>query len=120
MYQSNKAVFQTLKSIDTSTFTGSYQAVGSALTYPARIMVMVNGSDRAVTVSFDGINDNAYFGASNATPQEFNFGTARGTSSDALDLPQGTQIYAKGTAGGTGIFAVSVVSAVNPTTQVPL
>lgn len=120
MYQSNRAVFQVLKSIDTSTFSGSYQAVGTPLTYPARIMIAVNGSDRAVTVSFDGTNDNAYFGASNATPQEFNFGNSRGTASDALELPQGTQIYAKGTAGGTGIFAVSVVSAINPTTQVPL
>jgi hypothetical protein len=120
MYQSNKAVFQALKSIDTSTFSGSYQVVGAALTYPARIIVMVNQSDRAVTVSFDGgSTDHAYFAASNTTPQVFNFGDNRGHAANALDLPQGTQIMAKGTAGGTGLFTVSVVSAINPTTQVP-
>ena len=117
MYQSNKARFQALKSIDTSTFTGSYQLVGT-FDAPVRILVMVNGSNMAVTVSFDGTNDHAYFGASNATPQQFNFGDARGTSSNALDLPKGTAVYAKGTA-GIGIFAVTSVSATTPTQDIP-
>lgn len=118
MYQSTKAQFQALKSIDTSTFTGSYQLVG-VLTGPGRIMHMVNSSTVAVTVSFDGTTDNAYFGASNATPQQFNFGTALGSSASTLELPQGTPIYAKGAA-GVGLFTVAVVSAVTPSTQVPL
>lgn len=117
MYQSNKAQFQTLKSIDTSTFTGSYQLVG-VLSAPARIIVMVNGSNQAVTVSFDGTNDHAYFGASNATPQQFNFGAALGTSGNALDLPKSTPIYAKGSA-GTGLFTVCCVSATTPTQDIP-
>lgn len=117
MYQSNRARFQALKSIDTATFTGTYQLVG-VLDAPGRFIVMVNGSNQAVTVSFDGTTDNAYFGASNATPQQFNFGTNRGTSADTLELPQGTPIFAKGSA-GTGLFTVCVVSAVTPSTQVP-
>lgn len=118
MYQSNKAQFQALLSIDTSTFTGAYQLLGT-LTYPARMITCVNGSDRAVTVSFDGTTDNLYFGASNATPQQFPFGQLKGTSADALDLPQGTPIYAKGLAGGTGLFTVSVVSGITPTMTIP-
>ena len=118
MYQSNKAQFNTLLSFDTDSLSSSYQLVGT-FTYPVRIMIGVNGSNVAVTVSFDGTNAHAYFGASNNTPQEFNFGTARGNSADALDLPQGTPVYVKGSA-GTGLFTVSSVSAINPTTQVPL
>ena len=118
MYQSNRANFQALLSIDTSTFTGAYQLLGT-LTYPGRLLTMVNGSDRAVTVSFDGVTDHLYFGASNATPQSFPLGNLKGASSDVLELRQGTAVYAKGLAGGTGLFTVSVVSALTPSTQVP-
>jgi len=118
MYQSTEAQFQSLISFNTASFSGSYQLAGT-LAAPARIMIMVNGSNVAVTVSTDGVTDHAYFGASNATPQQFNFGDNRGNAASTLVLPQGTPIYVKGSA-GTGIFAVSYVAAVTPSTQVPL
>ena len=117
MYQSNTAQFQTLISFDTSTFSGSYQLAGT-LAAPAREMVMVNGSNQAVTVSFDGVNAHAYFAASNGTPQKFDFGTNRGTSANALDLPQKTPIFVKGSA-GTGLFTVSYFSAVSTNPSYP-
>ena len=117
MYQSNQVKFQTLISFDTASFSGSYQLAGT-LALPARGIVMVNGSNQAVTVSFDGTNAHAYFGASNATPQAFSFGNNKGASSDALDLPAGTPVFVKGSA-GTGLFTLSYFTAYTPTMTIP-
>ena len=112
MYQSNIAKFQPLLSIDSSTFTGSYQLVG-ILALPARMITLVNACNQAVTVSFDGTTDHLYFGASNATPQQFPLGMLKGSSADSFELSQRTPIFVKGSA-GTGLFTISYVSAFLP------
>ncbi len=117
MYQSNKAVFQTLRSIDSATFTGSYQVVGSSLTFSARILKIVNNSNVAVTVSYDGVNDNDFIPAGSFA--SYDFGTNKGTSSDALDLPKGTQVLVKGSAGSGSVYVVAI-SAFDSTMTIPL
>ena len=50
-------LYEPLRSIDSATFTGSYQALGTPLAHPASIVKLVNNSTVLVTVSVDGVND---------------------------------------------------------------
>lgn len=52
-----RALFETLRTIDSATFTGSYQAVGTVLTNPSVLLKIVNNSLVAVTISYNGVND---------------------------------------------------------------
>jgi len=92
-----------LRSINSATFTGSYQQVGTALTYPTRILKIYNGANVAITISWDGINDHEYLPASGfvlldiSTNKQSNF---------QCQIPAGTSIFVKGSA-GTGSVYVS-------------
>lgn len=117
MFQSNQALFQTLRSRDSSTFTGSYQTLGSILSAPARLLKIVNNSTVAVTVSYDGgVTDHDFIPIGSFVL--YDFGSNKGTSSSALDLPQGTQISIKGSA-GTGLVYLVTVSAYTPSLKIP-
>lgn len=114
MYQSNRAKFEALRSIDSATFTGSYQALGSAFSNPVRILHIINKSDQNVTISTDGgVTDNIYVPANFFSL--YDFGANKGTSSDALELPASMGLLIKGTA-GTGLVYAMVVTA---QTQLP-
>jgi hypothetical protein len=117
MISGTSAAFGTLLSIDTATFTGSYQLLG-VLASNARMITLVNGSDEAVTVSFDGTNDNLYFGASNATPQQFPLTSLRTASGNTFEMPKGTSVFVKGSA-GTGLFTLSYVIENTPSPTYP-
>lgn len=114
MYQSNRIQFNTLASIDTATFTGSYQLLG-VFAHPVRILKILNNSNVDVTVSDDGINDKDFVPAVGFTL--YDFGTNKGMSADALDLKAGA-IYVKGSV-GTGLVYLVTLSAVNPTMNIP-
>lgn len=49
--------WETLRSIDSTTFTGLYQALGTPLVNASYKLKMVNNSNVTVTVSRDGVND---------------------------------------------------------------
>ena len=117
MYQSNRLVPQTLRSINSTTFTGSYQAIGTPLEFPARIIKVVNNSSVVVTLSWDGATDHDFLPIGSFTL--YDCGTNKGTSADVLEIPQGTQISVKGAA-GTGSVYMVVLSAVTPTMTIPL
>lgn len=116
MYQSTKIYPDVLRSIDSATFTGAYQAVGTPFNYPIRILKIINNSDENVSVSWDGIADHDFIPA--ATFALYDFGTNRGNSSPGLDLPQGIQISVKGSA-GTGLVYVVAFAAITPTMTIP-
>ena len=92
---------ETEREIDSATFDGSFQEIGTPIDNPSRILIFVNDSLGKVKISWDGVN--AAFtllpGAtvvidetSNAIPQsEF------ATSSQ-------TQFYAKGSASTGSVF----------------
>jgi len=92
-----------LRSIDSSTFTGSYQAVGTALSFPTRIIKIYNGSSVGITISWDGINDHEYLPSTGfvlldvATNKESNF---------QCQISANTQIFVKGSS-GTGLVYLS-------------
>ena len=104
MAYTNRLAWETLRSIDSSTLTGSYQTVGTPLLYPGYIIKMVNNSSSLVTVSIDGVTDidvlpaNSFF--------LYDLSTSPTPAPEAL--PKGTQIYVKGSSGTGLIYFVSM------------
>lgn len=101
---SNRLDWETLRSIDSSTFTGSYQALGTPLVHPAYILKMVNNSTVLVTVSIDGTTDIDVAPAGSFWL--YDEGKV-GISSFIPAVPAGTQIYVKGSAGTGSVYLVS-------------
>ena len=110
MYNSSTAVAQPLQSFSSASITSSYQAIGTPLVYPARIVYITNNSTQDITLSWDGINDHDYI--PHGVVREYDVGSMRG-SAPALDIPKGINFYAKGTA-GTGSIYVTAISAYTP------
>ena len=92
-----------LQSIDSATFTGSYQALGSSLANASRIIKITNNSTKDVTVSWDGINDHEFVPAGSFILLD---ASANREVSDICEVSQGTQILVKGSA-GTGLVYLS-------------
>lgn len=90
-----------LRSIDSATFTGAYQAVGTAITHPARIIKFTNASTVAVTVSWDGTTDNEYLPVNSFLLLDVC--TNHGTSL-LFEIQKGTQFYVKGSAGIGSVY----------------
>jgi hypothetical protein len=114
--QSTVLKWDLLRSIASSSVSSSYAAVGTAFTYPARLVKIVNNSNEDVTVSDDGTNARDYIPA--GAFSLYDIGTNRGNSSPEANFQQGTQIYVKGT-GGTGNIYVVVIYAYSPTNTIP-
>lgn len=104
MAYTQRIAWETLRSIDSATLTGSYQTLGTPLANPSYICKLVNNSTSLVTISIDGTNDIDVAPASSFWL--YDEGKA-GTISSAPSLPQGTQIYVKGSAGTGSIYLVS-------------
>lgn len=90
-----------LTSIDSSTFTGSYQVVNTnGLPNPCFLIRIINNSDKDITVSYDGTNDHEFVPTKTSLqlPLQSN---AQPTNWVSL-IAQGTKIYVKGSV-GTGL-----------------
>jgi len=94
-----------LKSIASSTVTGTYAAINPlGAEGPCFMLRIVNQSDTAVTVSFDGTHDNEIVLAEEALTISTN---SIGVPAGRVALfPIGQKVYVKGTA-GTGTIYVS-------------
>lgn len=94
---------EVLRSINAAAFTGAYQAVGTPLLFASRIIKFTNNSNRDITLSWDGINDNEFIPLGSfvlldvASDRQF---------TSELYIPVGTQFYAKGSA-GAGLLYIS-------------
>ena len=100
-----RLAWENLRSIDSATFTGSYQALGTAFTQPSYICKMVNNSTVFVTISIDGVNDIDICPASSFWLYDLTK-TLNG-GSPSLSLPVGTQFYVKGSAGTGSVYLVT-------------
>lgn len=100
----NRISWETLRSIDSATLTGSYQNVGSPLAHPSYICKLVNNSTSLVTISIDGATDIDVAPAGSFWL--YDEGKV-GLGSAYPALPQGTQIQVKGSAGTGSIYLVS-------------
>ena len=106
MAYTNQLLYEPLRSIDSATFTGSYQNIGTPLAHPGAVIKFINLSSVVVTVSVDGVNDHdvipvnsfvLYDVSSNSPPQ----------ASNGIFVPQNTQYSVKG-ASSTGLVYLMV------------
>lgn len=104
MGYTQRIAWETLRSIDSATFTGSYQALGTPLSYPSYILKLVNNSTVLVTISIDGTNDMDVAPASSFWLYDE---SKSGLNSPFPACPQGTQVYVKGSAGTGSVYLVS-------------
>lgn len=106
MAYTQRLLYEPIRSIDSASFTGNYQTLGTPLTHGCSIIKLVNNSTVLVTISTDGINDmdiapaNSFFLYDNTanTPSH---------GDDAIFVQQGTQYLIKGAA-GTGLVYLIV------------
>lgn len=111
MAYTSRIAWETLRSLDSSTLSGSYVAVGTALVHQSYILKLVNNSTVLVTVSIDGINDIDVAPANSFwLYDESKYIPGVGLSPS---VPSGTQIYVKGSAGTGLIYLVSQYLIVN-------
>lgn len=94
--------WEPLRSIDSATLTGAYQAIGTPLTHPAYILKLVNNSTVLVTISINGTSDVDVAPANSFWLYDEDAGNRFHPAISA-----GTQIYVKGSAGTGLIYLVS-------------
>ena len=92
--------YDTIRTIDSATFTGSYQALGTAFAFPPSIVKIVNTSSVTVTLSTDGVHDMDVVPASGFALYDLT--TNKPRSTDILVFPENTQFLIKGSA-STGL-----------------
>lgn len=88
---------------DSSTLSGSYQAIGSPLSRPGLIIKMVNQSNKDVLVSVDGTEDNDICPAGGFWLYDC---AANKQAGPTMAAPVGRQYYINGTAGTGNIYLV--------------
>lgn len=104
MARTRRLQYEVLRSINSSTFTGSFQALGAPLLNPASIVKIVNASNVSVTISIDGVNNHdicpansfVLYDETGNSPEE----------SGSIYIPQGTQYYVNGSAGTGSVYLV--------------
>lgn len=105
MPYTRKLSYEVRRSIDSATFTGAYQALGTPLTNAASLIKLVNNSDQLIDISIDGTNNhdvapaNSFwlYDVTSDSPQE----------SGSIFIEKGRQYYVKGSA-GTGLVYLVV------------
>lgn len=95
----SKLLPETMRSINSASFTGSYQALGTPLDHASRVLLFVNNTGVNVTVSWNGTTDALLLlpGAGFALDEN-----ANAVSSAEYVTSAGTQFYVKGVA-STGL-----------------
>jgi hypothetical protein len=102
----------TLREVLSGSIAAAYTAVGTALTQSARMIQIVNSTDKALYISVDG-STNIMRIAAGAT-QTLDFCTNK-VEDDGFFVPVGTQFYVNRTeagAPGSGSIAIQVVYAI--------
>lgn len=104
MAYTTRIEWETLRSIDSASFTGAYQAIGGPLLFPSYILKLVNNSTSLVTISKNGTSDiDVAPGNSFWLYDESKVGNL----SSFPSVPAGTQIFVKGAAGTGLVYLVS-------------
>jgi len=104
MSYTRKLIYEPLRSIDSATFTGSYQALGTPLANAASLVRLVNSSDVVVTISTDGVNDHDI--APSNSFWLYDIASDSPSMSDSVFAEKGRQYYVKGSAGTGSVYLV--------------
>ena len=100
-----RLVYDAMRSIDSATFTGVYQKLGSALSHATSIVKIVNNSNVLVTVSTDGINDQDILPANSFFLYDITSDSPPETGS--VFVENGRQYFVKGSAGVGLVYLVT-------------
>lgn len=93
-----------LRSINSASFTGNYQPVGTPLENGARIVKFINLSSVTATISWDGAVDHEILPNNSFVLIDV---SANKENTQFFEVASGTQFYAKGSA-GIGLLYISV------------
>ena len=107
-----QAYFDTLREVLSASIAAAYTAVGSPLTHEARMVQVVNSTDKALYISVDGATNCLRLAA--GSTQTLDFCTNK-VQNDGFFCPLGTQFYVNRTeagAPGSGSIAIQVIYAV--------
>lgn len=104
MGYTQRLAFDIVRSINSATFTGSFQAVGSPLSYPASIVKIVNNSNEFVSISLDGTNTHDIVPETSFVLYDLTANLPNST--DIMVLPANTQFYVSGAAGTGSVYIV--------------
>ena len=96
--------WETLRSIDSATFTGAYQAIGTPLGHDSFLIKIVNNSTSLITISIDGATDVDVVPAGGFFLYDERTNASR---EDGQTVPKGTQFYLKGAAGTGLVYLVA-------------
>lgn len=105
MSYTQRIAYETLRSIDSATFTGAYQALGTPTLHPGTIIKFANNSNVLVTISIDGVNNHDILPANSLFVYDYT--TNRPSSEPVAARDQNTQYFVKGAA-GTGLVYLVV------------
>lgn len=101
----SRITWEPLRSRAASTFTGSYQTLGTPLANPSFICKLVNNTSVDVTISIDGTTDIDIAPAGSFwLYDESKYISSTGP---CIAIPKGTQFYVKGNAGTGSIYLVT-------------
>lgn len=92
---------ETLRSANASTFTGSYQALGSPLGHSIRLVKWTNTSNVDVTISWDGINDHEILPANSFVLLDV---SSNREVSNQWEIQNGLQFYIKAAVGVGSVY----------------
>lgn len=94
---------ETLRSIDSATFTGAYQALGIPLAHAPCLVKFVNNSNQLVTISWNGVTDHDIMPSSSFSLYDI---TSNACREGGLYISKNTQFYVKGAAGVGSVYLV--------------
>ena len=103
MTLTQKVTWELLRSINSTTFNGTFQPIGGPLLFPSIKLKMVNNSGSLVTVSIDGVNAYDVCPAGSFWIYDE---LVLGIPTTEF-VPQGTQIFVNGTASTGLVYLVS-------------
>lgn len=101
-----RARWETRRSLAFGAISGTYEAIGSSLLNPCRIIKLINTTDVDIDISTNGIDDHDIVPSGGFTLYDF---TANGTEQGGgLFVDQGYTFYAKGTPTEGSVYLVTI------------
>ena len=97
---------ETLRTINSATFTGSYQALGTALSHNVLLVKITNNSTVGITVSWDGVNDHDFVPAGSFVLYDITANKPQ--QSPGLFIGKGTVFYVKAAAGVGTVYITTL------------
>jgi len=97
-----RVAYEPRRSLAFGGISGTYAAVGTAITYAARIVKITNNTDAGLDISWDGITDHDFLPAT--TSMVLDFGSNASQQGGYLEQPAGSRLYVKGSPSSGSVY----------------